>query len=74
MYENLFTLNTKIFTINVLELQRLINKTNDASIKDKDIIFVIGNTGSGKNTNILKLLGYTLELGDYNGLETLIPV
>lgn len=62
-YENLFTLKTKVFPINVLELQRLISKTNDARklIKDKDVIFVIGNTGSGKSTNILKFLGYTLE-------------
>ena len=69
-------MKTKILPINVLELQRLIDKTNDARklIKGKDIIFVIGNTGSGKSTNILKFLGYTLELGDYNGLETLIPV
>ena len=69
-------MKTKIFPINVLELRRLIDKTNDARklIKGQDVIFVIGNTGSGKSTNILKFLGYTLELGDYNGLETLIPV
>ena len=69
-------MKTKIFPINVLELRRLIDKTNDARklIKGQDVVFVIGNTGSGKSTNILKFLGYTLEVGDYKGLETLIPV
>ncbi len=62
--------------IDVLELDRLINKTNDAKkdIEDKDVLFVIGTTGSGKSTNILKFLGYTLRKSTYKGLSTLAPV
>jgi ABC-type lipoprotein export system ATPase subunit len=54
----------------------LIKKTNDAKllIKNKDVIFVLGTTGSGKSTNILKFLGYTLKKATFKGLPTLIPI
>jgi hypothetical protein len=35
---------------------------------------MIGITGSGKSTNILKFLGYTLRMGKYKNLSTLVPV
>jgi HrpA-like RNA helicase len=59
----------------VLELQRLISKTDEARglIQNKDVIFMIGNTGSGKSTNILKFLGYDLKLGKFGKLTTLVP-
>jgi hypothetical protein len=34
---------------------------------------MIGNTGSGKSTNILRFLGYELKLGKVNNLATLSP-
>jgi hypothetical protein len=34
---------------------------------------MIGNTGSGKSTNILKLLGYDLKTGKFGKLTTLVP-
>jgi GTPase SAR1 family protein len=34
---------------------------------------MIGNTGSGKTTNILRFLGYELKPGIVKGLETLLP-
>lgn len=40
---------------------------------NKNIVFFIGNTGSGKSTNILKLLGNKLKKGKYKDLSTLIP-
>ena len=43
-------------------------------IEDKNIIFILGNTGSGKSTNILKFLGYTLAPSKYKGLNTLVPI
>lgn len=66
----------KLIPIDVLELERLIKKTDDAQekIKGKDVLFIIGTTGSGKSTNILKFLGYNLKKDTYNGLPTLVPV
>jgi HrpA-like RNA helicase len=60
----------------VLELDRLITKTNEARklIENKDVIFILGTTGSGKSTNILKFLGYTLKAATFKGLPTLVPV
>jgi predicted GTPase len=56
-------------------LERLIAKTEEsrALIKDKDVLLMIGNTGSGKSTNILKFLGYNLKPGKFGKLTTLIP-
>lgn len=60
----------------MLELKRLIDKTDDARglIENKDVIFMIGNTGSGKSTNILKFLGYNLKQGKFGKLTTLVPI
>jgi Tfp pilus assembly ATPase PilU len=33
---------------------------------------MIGNTGSGKSTNILKFIGYNLKLGKFRDLTTLV--
>jgi ABC-type lipoprotein export system ATPase subunit len=54
----------------------LIDKTNNSKllIEDKDVLFVIGNTGSGKSTNILRFLGYNLKIGKFGKLSTLLPV
>lgn len=41
-------------------------------IKGKDVLLMIGNTGSGKSTNILKFLGYDLVLGKFGKLSTLV--
>lgn len=43
-------------------------------IKGKDVIFILGTTGSGKSTNILKFLGYTLKPVKFKELPTLVPV
>lgn len=75
VYENICALKSKVLPINVLELERLISKTNNAKkkIENKDVVFVLGTTGSGKSTNILKFLGYNLVLTTYKGLPTLVP-
>lgn len=74
-YDSICALKPKILPINVLELERLITKTNDArkQIENKDVLFILGTTGSGKSTNILKFLGYTLKEVIFKGLPTLIP-
>lgn len=43
-------------------------------IADKDIIMLMGPTGSGKTTFALKLLGYSLKEASYNLIPTLVPV
>jgi flagellar biosynthesis GTPase FlhF len=57
----------------VLELERLVKKAVDAkaSIQEKDVILMIGSTGSGKTTNTLKLLGYNFVETTHKGLSTL---
>ncbi len=59
-YILLAALKAHFVGINILELERLVTKTQEAekAIKDKDVILLIGGTGSGKSTNILKFLGY----------------
>jgi ABC-type lipoprotein export system ATPase subunit len=54
----------------------LIDKTNEAKkmIEKKDVIFMLGTTGSGKSTNILRFLGYNLRPAIFKTLPTLIPV
>jgi polynucleotide 5'-kinase involved in rRNA processing len=48
-----------VLIIDLFYLQRLIKKAKETKqiIQGKDIILMIGNTGSGKSTNILKFLG-----------------
>ncbi len=76
IFNKLCGLKSKLLVIDICQLQRLIDKTNASKgkMKDKDIIFFIGTTGSGKSTNILKFLGYTLKQGKIKGLNTLVPV
>jgi Tfp pilus assembly ATPase PilU len=52
-----------------------VRKTQEAekAIKDKDVILLIGGTGSGKSTSILKFLGYQLKEEYFNSLATLVP-
>jgi predicted GTPase len=71
----LCALKPKIFGINVLELSRLIDKTTVAKkkIENRDVILIIGNTGSGKSTNVLRFLGYNLQPGKVGNLKTLLP-
>jgi predicted GTPase len=68
-------LKAKISPINVFELERLIDKTKNAEtmIKDKDALFIMGNTGCGKSTNILKFLGYSIYPAKIGNFSTLLP-
>ena len=44
-----------------------------AKIKNKDVMLMIGTTGSGKTTCILRFLGYKLKKAQCNDLTTLVP-
>lgn len=57
----------QISPINMYELKKLIDKTDNAanSVKDKDIILFMGETGSGKSTTIHYLAGSTMEKKKY---------
>ena len=67
-------MKTHLLGINVLELERLVRKTRSAeqAIKDKDVILMVGGTGSGKSISILRFLGYQLREESFNSLATLI--
>lgn len=53
----------------------MVKKTKEAEdkINNKNVVFFIGDTGSGKSTMILKFLDYELKVGECKGLSTLIP-
>ncbi len=57
-------LKSKIYFINIFELDRLIEKVNDGRKKSKKkyVIFIIENIGKGKSTKILKVLCYNLKI------------
>lgn len=54
-----------VLILDIFELKRLVEKGNDSKekIKGQDIILVMGMTGAGKTTNILKFLGYNFKSG-----------
>ena len=74
-YNEIMAIRQSLLIINTWELERLISKTELAkeAIRNKDIIFVMGTTGAGKTTSILKLLNYNLVQTKMNGLTTYIP-
>ncbi|CAF4857658.1 unnamed protein product, partial [Rotaria sp. Silwood1] len=55
----LYELKKKIRPLNVQDIQRLVSKAKKAAelIRDKDIILLVGETGSGKSTTIHFLAG-----------------
>ena len=59
LHDELNRLKSEVCIIDVFKLEKLINESNKQKkqIEDKDAILVIGATGSGKSTTILKFLG-----------------
>ena len=53
----------KFRSLNVAEIQRLVGKAREASdlIQNKDVVLLIGTTGSGKSTTIQFLAGATMK-------------
>jgi Tfp pilus assembly ATPase PilU len=60
----------------VLELKRLVEKTIESKKKifKKEVLLFVGNSGTGKSTNLLGFLGYTMKNAFFKGLPTLSPV
>ena len=73
-YNDIRLLKRTLLPIDVLELERLVNECEayKALVKGKDILFVVGFTGAGKTTNILRFLGYELREGIENGVKALV--
>ncbi|CAF2103331.1 unnamed protein product [Rotaria magnacalcarata] len=65
----------EIMPLNIYELFRLVKSVDDTAnlIKDKKIIFSLGNTGSGKSTTIHFLLGSKMIKTEINGLNHIEP-
>ncbi|UJR17602.1 hypothetical protein I4U23_004498 [Adineta vaga] len=78
-WENCLSLLRKIFKeispLNIHDLFRLIDKVDDAAelIKNKDIIFFLGGTGSGKSTTIHFLTGSKMIATKVGGLNHIAP-
>ncbi|CAM2727660.1 unnamed protein product [Rotaria socialis] len=78
-WKNCLSLLRKIFKeispLNIHDLFRLIEKVDDAAevIKNKDIIFLLGGTGSGKSTAIHFLAGSTMTATRIEGLNHIAP-
>ncbi|CAF4248425.1 unnamed protein product [Rotaria sp. Silwood2] len=74
-WKNCISLLRKIFQeispLNIHDLFRLIEKVDDAAelIKNKDIIFLLGGTGSGKSTTIHFLAGSKMIATTIGGLN-----
>ena len=62
-------LKKNILIIDVFELERMILKVKKPRdlIRGKDVILVMGMTGSGKTTTILKFLGHNFKKTVING-------
>jgi DNA polymerase III delta prime subunit len=65
----------EIMPLNIYELRRLVKSVDDAAnvIKDKKIIFFLGNTGSGKSTTIHFLAGSKMIRTNIKGLNHIAP-
>lgn len=75
-YDNLMALKKELLPIDVPDLAELIKNTEKAkdSIKGKNILLFIGETGSGKTTSIKALLGYKMGKLKYKGMDWVTPV
>lgn len=58
-YSMISQLRKKVLIVDTFRLERLLEKSKNSGklIKGKDIILVMGDTGGGKSTTILKFLG-----------------
>ncbi|CAF0898603.1 unnamed protein product [Adineta steineri] len=65
----------EIMPLNIYELFRLVKNVDDTAnlIKDKKIIFFLGNTGSGKSTTIHFLAGSKMIRTNIQGLNHIAP-
>lgn len=71
---NLFGIKIEINCLNTYAIKRYVELSKENfKGKKKDIIILIGTTGAGKTTIILKLLGYNLKESRVSGIKTLIP-
>ncbi len=57
--------------VDIHDLKRLLDKTKKAelSIKNKNIILFIGDTGAGKTTTILGLYGLKMVKKKFKGMD-----
>lgn len=64
----------QIEVLNINELKRLSDKTDEATeqIKDQDIILLLGDTRDGKSTTAHTLAGSKMEWKEINGIDTII--
>jgi hypothetical protein len=71
IYENLIAIKKELIPIDTLDLCRLIAKTVEVEreIEAKNILLFIGETGSGKTTNIKALLGYKMGIRLYRKIK-----
>lgn len=62
--------------LSIFTLERLIESTQQSTrqIQDKNVIFLIGRSGSGKTTIMLRLLQYQLKVSKIHQLKTLVPI
>lgn len=75
LFDSLKKLKQKMLIIDVYELSRRVRYTRESKklIKGKDVIFVIGKTGNGKTTTILRFLGVLFKEKPFKGGRIYVP-
>ena len=74
--DNISNILQEIRPLDVEQMLELLDKTKEKTefIRDKDVILMLGGTGTGKSTTILFLAGIKLGLMQVEGLKHIGPV